>query len=75
MCSYYTIAYQFCRAKEIRGLVFSFTYSALEEGKWSGINNSYFLPLRGRGKRKSEREIKIKLATSVLLILDHTCFM
>ena len=68
---YYTIAYQFCRAEEIRGPVISFPDSTLEEEKRSGVL-SFFVGKEG--EKEGERN-QIKLATSVLLILDHTCFM
>lgn len=49
---YYTIAYQFCRAEEIRGPVISFPDSTLEEEKRSGV---LFL-LCGEGGRERGRE-------------------
>ena len=53
--------------EEIRGPVISFPDSALREGKMSGVLQVLlnYLQERGGGERKREREIKIKLATSV----------
>ena len=46
---YNTIAYQFCRAEEIRESVILFPESALEEGKRSGVLSS--LVGNGRGEK------------------------
>ena len=66
-CTSYTTAYQFFRVEEIRGPVISFPDSALEEGKRSGILSSF---AEKGGEKEGERN-QIKLATSVVLILDH----
>ena len=50
--------------EEIKGPVISFPDSALREGKMSGVLFSLIICRKGR-RRKREREIKIKLATSV----------
>ena len=61
---YYTIAYQFCRAEEIRGPVISFPDSTLKEEKRSGVLSSF----AGKGGEKEGERNQLNKASYFSII-------
>ena len=64
-----------CTIQLLKGPVILFPDSALEEGKQSDVLSSFEGGGVGGGVVEEGERNQRKLATSVLLILDHTCFM